>query len=92
VTEPDIELSTFQPFKSRVGVDTVLALRLLKFDPALPVLLKEALRKASEQTGGKNLGGWLAAHRVWFVERSAWPIVRRHLRAHGYKLPDRMRQ
>jgi hypothetical protein len=78
-----IRVSAFQPFESRQGVDTVLALRF-QYDPELIESLKLALRRASYLKYIKNPGGWLAEHRCWFVEREAWPIVQEHLRADGY--------
>jgi hypothetical protein len=77
-----IHVSAFQPFESRVGVDTVLALRF-KYDPELIDVLKSALREASRVLGIYNAGGWLAEHRCWFVERNAWPLVRERLAAAG---------
>ena len=77
-----IDVSAFQPFPSRIGVDTVLALRF-QYDPDLIAALKDALQAARRRGFGKNLGGWLAEYRCWFVERSAWPLVADRLRKFG---------
>jgi hypothetical protein len=61
----------------------VLSLRFA-YDAELIDVLKAALRQASYQLDRRNLGDWLAEHRCWFVERAAWPIVRRYLQARGY--------
>jgi hypothetical protein len=78
-----IRVSAFQPFESRRGIDTVLALQF-RYDAELNEVIKSALREASRDKGIKNAGGWLAEHRCWFVEREAWPSVREHLRAGRY--------
>jgi hypothetical protein len=80
-----VHVSAFQPFSSRRGVDTVLALQF-RYDAEVIEVLKDALRKATRDLGIYNAGGWLAEHRSWFVERAAWPIVRDHLRRAGYTL------
>jgi hypothetical protein len=80
-----IHVSAFQPFESRRGVDTVLALRF-RYDPDVIEVLKDAIRRASRDRGIRNAGGWLAEHRSWFVERQAWPCVRDQLRQAGYTL------
>jgi hypothetical protein len=78
-------VSAFQPFESRVGVDTVLKLEF-RYDAGLIATLKDAIGRARHTVGGKNLGGWLPEHKVWFVERRAWEVVRRHLLAAGCQL------
>jgi hypothetical protein len=77
-----IDVTPFQPFKSRAGVDTVLGLRFA-YDPAVIDTLKAALRGA-----GRNQGGWLAAHKRWFVERGAWPAVKAALVGAGHAVRE----
>jgi hypothetical protein len=77
-----IHVSAFQPFESRRGVDTVLALRF-RYDPELIEVLKDSLRRAARELDMHNVGGWLAEHRCWFVEREAWPYVRAWLTDRG---------
>jgi hypothetical protein len=79
-----IRVFPFQPFASRLGRDTVIGLQAA-YDAERVALLKSALREARELTG-RNTGGWLATERAWFVERSAWPTVRRRLVEAGYAL------
>jgi hypothetical protein len=79
-----IHVSAFQPFESRRGIDTVLALRF-RFDRDLVELLKEALRQARCDLDLEyQAGGWLPQERAWFCEREAWPSVRAQLRLAGY--------
>jgi len=76
----------FQPFRSRLGVDNVIGLRF-EYSASMVADLKAALAVAKRQDGGqRNAGGWLAEHRAWFVEPSAWPVVRELLTANGYRL------
>jgi hypothetical protein len=75
----------FQPFASRVGVDTVLSLRSA-YDPELVETVKRGLRDAQHLAGVKNPGGWLRDGRVWFVEHDAWPYVRDLLEAGGHTI------
>jgi hypothetical protein len=86
-----VEVSEFQPFKSRVGVDTVLRLRS-PYDAELVGALKAALAAAKQILGSKNVGGWLPDHRVWWVERAAWPYVRDFLEALGHTVSERPAQ
>jgi hypothetical protein len=76
----------FQPFASRVGVDQVIGLRF-KYSACLVADLKAAFAAARRQDGcQRNVGGWLPEQRAWFVELSAWPVVREQLTANGYRL------
>jgi hypothetical protein len=77
----------FQPFESRVGIDTVLGLRF-PYDPALPGLLKSAYREAGARAGVRSPGGWLPEHKCWFVERAVWPAVRDCLVRAGHKVVE----
>jgi hypothetical protein len=82
-----IHVSVGQPFESRQ--DTVVALHFA-YDPGVVAVLKAALRAAREEARRRgevaNVGGWLPEHRVWFVERFAWPLVRHCLLAAGHTL------
>jgi hypothetical protein len=80
-----IRVTVFQPFESRVGLDTVIGLQF-NYDPEVIALLKAALREARGWQRRGNLGGWLAEYRCWFVERIAWPHVRRRLLGAGCTL------
>jgi hypothetical protein len=79
---PTIHVSSFQPFESRVGRDTVLAIQF-PYNAEVVEVLKAALRDAGRRFGRRNLGGWLADHHVWFCERAAWPLVRERLAGMG---------
>jgi hypothetical protein len=83
----EIRVRAFQPFASRAGVDTVLGLSF-RYDQGLIDQLKAALREAGPHTGVKQPGGWLAEHRVWFVERCVWPDVRARLIRHGHTIHE----
>src|SRR5262245_12603735 len=65
-----IRVTSFQPFTSRVGVDTVLSVR---FPFALKERFKAKAKEAAVRSGIKNGYGWLSEHNTWFVERSVWP-------------------
>jgi hypothetical protein len=82
-----VDVSEFQPFRSRVGVDTVLALRS-EYDPKLVETMKAALLDARQFVGGKPAGGWLKVHDAWFVERPAWPHIRDVLQASGHTIRE----
>jgi len=78
-----IRVFAFQPFESRRGVDTVLGLRF-EYDKGFVEFLKATLRAARvELRQGNLIGGWLPEQRSWFVERVAWPRVRRELERVG---------
>jgi hypothetical protein len=80
-----INVSAFQPFETRIGVDTVLKLEF-RYHADLVATLKDAIQRARHVRGGKNLGGWLPEHKAWFVERRAWDIVRQYLLSAGCEL------
>jgi hypothetical protein len=52
-----IRVTAFQPFNSRVEVDTVLGLHF-RYDPGVVALLKQALRDVARLRRERNLGGW----------------------------------
>src|SRR5262245_45309466 len=74
-----IQVTSFQPFTSRVGIDTVLALHF-RFDAEIVRTLKAALRA----TDMHNAGGWPTEHRCWFVELCVWYEVKEALLDAGY--------
>jgi hypothetical protein len=82
-----IDVTEFQSFASRVGVDTVLALRF-PYSEGVVETVKEALRDMRHLGGVKNPGGWLADRKLWFVERVAWPHVRGLLLARGHMVRE----
>jgi hypothetical protein len=82
-----VDVTEFQPFPSRVAVDTVLALKS-GYDPELVEAVKEGLAYARQRAGVKNPGGWLRDRRVWFVEHAAWPYVRDLLEARGHTIRE----
>jgi hypothetical protein len=77
----------FQPFESRVGIDTVLGLSF-RYDAALIELLKSALRQAGARERVRNPGGWVREHKCWFVERAVWPAVRACLVRAGHEVVE----
>jgi hypothetical protein len=82
-----VDVAEFQPFASRAGMDTVLALKS-GYDPEPVETVKEGLAYARQWAGVKNPGGWLRDRRVWFVERAAWPYVRDLLEARGHMIRE----
>jgi hypothetical protein len=83
----EIQVHTFQPFSSRVGIDTVLGLSF-RYDPVLISQLKTALHEANRHVGLRHPGGWLAEYKLWFVERCVWPDVRARLLRHGHTVRE----
>ncbi|TKB72534.1 MAG: hypothetical protein E8D46_13065 [Nitrospira sp.] len=80
-----IHVDRFQPFQSRVGLDTVVRLRF-EYDAALVSRLKALLAVYQVGTEHRTVGGWLPKHGVWFVELSVWPIVRDELHLLGHRI------
>jgi hypothetical protein len=76
-----VKVVRFQPFPSRAGVDTVLGLSFT-YDRAVVDTIKQTLGQEKARLGGTQ-GGWLAEHKLWFVEPATWPAVRRRLAAAG---------
>jgi hypothetical protein len=83
-----ITVQAFQPFRSRVGLDTVVGLTF-PFNAGAVAEMKAALDWARDDARRRGLpltvGGWLGDRRCWFVERSAWPVVREFLLDRGYQ-------
>jgi hypothetical protein len=78
-----IYVKAFQPFESRVGVNTVLALKF-EYDPERVEQIKQILRGEKARLGVSiPVGGWLKPHGCWWVERWVWPSVKRQLAAVG---------
>jgi hypothetical protein len=78
-----IHVKAFQPFESRAGVDTVLALKF-EYDPERVEQIKQILRGEKARLGVSTpVGGWLKPHGCWWIERYVWPSVKRQLAAVG---------
>ena len=73
-----IYVDQFQPFQSRVGLDTVVRVRF-EYDAALVSRLKAILAVYAVGAEHKSIGGWLPKHRSWFVEAHAWEVVKLEL-------------
>lgn len=78
-----VEFKHCQPFRSRVGIDTVVC---LKFD--FNIELINALRDIFQEHNhdGFSKGGWLPAEGLWFLEESIWPYARYRLQKLGFEL------
>lgn len=83
-----IHADHFQPFQSRVGLDTVVRLRF-EYDAALVSRLKALLAVYAVGTERKTIGGWLPKHQCWFVEANAWEVVRMELLFLGHRVRER---
>ncbi len=80
-----IQVDRFQPFKSRLGLDEVMRLQF-DYDPALVSRLKAILSVYAVGGEHQTIGGWLAKHRCWFVEVSAWEVVKLELLCLGHRI------
>lgn len=78
-----VNLIRCQPFKSRVGVDTVVG---LKFDFNVEIInaLRDVL--AEHKRDGFTMGGWLPTEGLWFLEEAIWPYARARLLEIGCEL------
>jgi hypothetical protein len=83
-----IQVDRFQPFTSRLGRDEVMRLQF-DYDSALVSRLKAILSVYVVGTEHKTIGGWLPKHRCWFVEASAWEMVRMELLFLGHRVRER---
>lgn len=83
-----IHVDRFQPFQSRVGLDTVVRLRF-EYDAALVSRLKALLAVHAVGTEHKIIGGWLPKHSCWFVEPSVWDVIRMELLYLGHRVMER---
>lgn len=83
-----IHVDRFQPFESRLGVDTVVRLRF-EYTPALIARLKAILAVYAVGTEHKIIGGWLPKHACWFVEPDVWDVVRDELQLLGHRIVER---
>jgi hypothetical protein len=83
-----IHADTFQPFASRVGIDTVVRLQF-DYNPALVSRLKALLSVYRVGAEHKTIGGWLPKFKCWFVEAEAWEIVRMELLYLGHRVMER---
>jgi len=82
-----IHVDHFQPFQSRVGIDTVVRLQF-DYDQALVSRLKAILSVYAVGTEHKTIGGWLPKHRCWFVEPSVWDVVKMELLFLGHRIVE----
>ena len=80
-----IGYTTFQPFESRVGKDTVVKM-ISRYDATLVEQLKEIRNILKVSYGVKNPGGWLQDHKAWFWEHSVWNYVKGCLQAYGHQV------
>jgi hypothetical protein len=83
-----IHVDRFQPFQSRVGIDSVVRLRF-EYDPALVSRLKALLEVYRIGTEHKTVGGWLPKHSCWFVEPAVWDVVRMELLYLDHRVMER---
>ena len=87
-----IYFSSFQPFPSRIGQDTVIKLRS-DYNPDLIADLKKILRHYKDEAIDPsrhifNSGGWRPKEKVWYVERNIWELVKHELEELGYEFQD----
>jgi hypothetical protein len=80
-----IYVDRFQPFQSRVGLDTVVRV-WFEYDAALVSRLKAILAVYAVGSPHKVVGGWLPKHRSWFVEAHAWEVVKLELLYLGHRI------
>ena len=80
-----IHADHFQPFQSRMGLDTVVRLRF-EYDAALVSRLKALLAIYAVGTEHKTIGGWLAKHQCWFIETSACESIKLELLYLGHRI------
>jgi hypothetical protein len=83
-----IHVDRFQPFKSRLGIDDVIRLQF-DYDAALVARLKALLACYVVGSDHKTIGGWLPKFKCWFVEPSAWEMVRLELLFLGHRVRER---
>lgn len=84
-----IAVSSFQPFPSRIGQDTVIRLQF-NYDPDLVESLKKILRHYKDEAldPARHIfkpGGWNPNQKCWFVERNIWELVKHELEEMGYE-------
>lgn len=88
-----IYVSSFQPFGSRIGQDTVIRLQF-NYNPDLIADLKKILRHYKDEALDPSRhifqpGGWIPLEKCWYVERSIWRLVKHELEELGYEFqPD----
>jgi hypothetical protein len=87
-----IRTSRFQPFQSRVGVDTVLRLEF-SYDPELIGHLKRLLsaHKSKAIDPARHVlqpGGFLPSCKSWFCEQAIWPEIKEELQQLGYHIQE----
>ena len=84
-----IAVSSFQPFPSRIGQDTVIRLQF-NYDPDLVESLKKILRHYKDESldPARHIfqpGGWVPKHKCWYCERNIWELVKHELEEKGYE-------
>lgn len=84
-----IYVSSFQPFASRIGQDTVIKLRF-DYNPDLIADLKKILRHYKDEALDPSRhifqpGGWNPKFKCWYVERNIWGLVKHELEEMGYE-------
>lgn len=80
-----ILVDRFQPFQSRIGLDTVIRLQF-EYDAALVARLKALLAVYVVRTGNRTIGGWLPKHSCWFVESEVWDVIKMELLYLGHRI------
>ncbi len=66
------KLFLFQPFESRMGVESVIALKF-KYDKYIVESIKNTLKYLkSRNLTRSNAGGWLDFFKVWYIEPNVW--------------------
>lgn len=80
-----IQADRFQPFSSRMGVDTVVRLQF-EYCPALVARLKALLEVYRVDHRYRVVGGWLPEQKCWFVEPDAWAVIKLELLYLGYHI------
>ena len=83
-----IHADRFQPFASRLGIDTVVRLRF-DYDAVLVSRLKALLTVYTVGTQHKIVGGWLPKLKCWFIEPDIWAIVKMELLFLGHRVLER---
>lgn len=86
-----MQVSRFQPFSSRQGIDEVVRLSF-DYDAPLIARLKALLAIYGAGHRYKTVGGWLAKHKCWFVEADVWEFVKLELLYGGYQIVEGTRR
>lgn len=92
LTPTIIHVTRFQPFESRIGIDTVVRLDF-HYDPKLIGHLKRILANYRPDAVDPGLnrqtpGGWLPREKCWFVESIVWDVMKVELSSSGYAIRE----